>query len=41
MALPVGFAQHRSGTEHVADRDHTPEHRGGVLVHWIQSLLRL
>jgi hypothetical protein len=25
----------RGGTKHVADRDRTPEHRGGVLVHWV------
>jgi hypothetical protein len=33
LAQPVGLAQPRGGTEHVADRDSAAQHSGGVLVH--------
>jgi len=33
LPQPVGFAQARGGAEDVADRDRTPEHGCGVLVH--------
>ena len=33
LAQPVGLAQPRGGTEHVADRDRAAQHGGGVLVH--------
>src|SRR4051812_29425977 len=32
---PVGLAQPAGGAEDVADRDRTPEHRGGVLAHGV------
>jgi len=32
LAQPVGLAQPRGGTEHVADRDRAAQHGGGVLV---------
>ena len=33
VAQPVGLAQRRRGTEHVADGDRAAERRGGVLAH--------